>query len=162
MLKANALWMLKQRERAANVLTHALKYATNALDSARLYFRLGQTLLSLGSKDLSAVVHVYNAALEGPDAEKSREIVASLQAKGQLPREYAAHADAARYLRRAGIPEAPVDMRPLVARATLGLACAGMPRAAAVYGNLLASLMPNSNVIVAACRSLAEGTGTLD
>ena len=103
-------------------------------------------------------MHVYNTSLKGDYAEKSRQIATTLSKQSDAPDIVQANALSALYeLRRLHFPIAPVNIRPLIAQATIALANSGSPAAAAPYARILERFSRNDEVIVATCRSIQYG-----
>lgn len=144
-------------DRAANVLMAGLTCATTNYDSSMLYYYLGMLYWNMGEKATATAIHAYNASLKGDFAERSARVVQGLREHDSGAQPIPSPFNAKCEMKRLGIPIAPISMRDLITKATIALANAGTPYAAAPYAEEMERLYANDEIIAAACRSLRFG-----
>lgn len=156
--KADVLAERGYYTQAANVLIAGLHYAVASADCALLYYHLAMLLWHLGKQRESATVHVYCSSLQGEHADRSARIVKALRGRDDAPETvHLAPFSAARELERMRLPVAPQNLNAQVAQATITLANAGSPLAAAPYARELERCCNNDEIVIAACRSIRFG-----
>ena len=157
--KADVLAEQGYYAQAANVLMDGLAHMADSADSSLLYYHLGMLLWNLGKREEAAVVHVYNMALLGEHAARSRQVVHTLRKQAGTPEgAFGTSFSASQRLQALGMPLAPANLRTQVVQAAIALANAGAPLAAAPYAAELARHCTSDSVITAACRSIQLGT----
>lgn len=159
--KADALAGQKRFAQAANVLIGGLRCAIDEGDCAVLYHELALLFWRMRKGRESAACHVYAASLSGPYAVKAAATARRLRANDATASLVPASAhEAALAIAKLGIPVVPGKAaHALIARAAIGLADAGAPRAAAPYAALLSRHYKNDRVTLAAFRSIQFGIG---
>ena len=157
--KADILTEQGYLTQAANVLICGLQCTTTDADASLLYFHLGMLLWHLDKQYEAIAVHVYNMSLKGEHANRSKKVVEGLRKREDVPAiAEASPFTASRALQDARLPVAPINIRDRIAQATIALANAGSPRAATPYARLYEHHCSNDEIIMAACRSIQQGT----
>ena len=158
-LKAGVLSRGGKNAQAANVIMMGLKSMLADADRALLLFELAAVFRRMGRSSESEAMHICSANLKGIYAQRSLEVISSLES-GVNAKAFA-HANLAKAqeaLDEVGIPLVSDRIqKALVARAALGLANAHAPQAAAPYIALLQEHFPTNRAITIACNSIRHG-----
>ena len=156
--KADILAEQGRHTEAANVLIAGLRCCVASVDCALLYYHLAMLLWNIGMQWESATIHVYNTSLKSDYADRSKQVINGLRKQPDAPAIVnSPPLEAMRELERLHFPVAPVNIRHQIAQATILLANAGSPRAAAPFAHEFERLYGSDEVVKTACRSIQYG-----
>ena len=156
--KADILAEQGRHTEAANVLIAGLRCCVASADCALLYYHLAMLLWNIGMQWESATIHVYNTSLKSEYADRSKQVINGLRKQQDAPAIVnSPPLEAMRELERLHFPVAPINIRQQIAHATILLANAGSPRAAAPFAREFERLYGSDEVVKTACRSIQYG-----
>ena len=140
------------------MLIAGLRCSVASADCALLYYHLAMLLWNIGMQWESATIHVYNTSLKSEYADRSKQVINGLRKQPDAPAIVnSPPLEAMRELERLHFPVAPMNIRQQIARATILLANAGSPRAAAPFAHEFERLYGSDEVVRTACRSIQYG-----